>query len=40
MCAGDADQLLKCVEVLDKIRKMGVQPNEITYSVLIVACER
>lgn len=39
MCAGEADQLLKSVEVLDEMKKK-VQPNEITYSVLIVACER
>ncbi|URE22484.1 PPR repeat [Musa troglodytarum] len=36
---GEADQLLKSVEVLDEMKKKGVQPNEITYSVLIVACE-
>lgn len=40
MCAGEADQVLKSVEVLDEMKKKGVQPNEITYSVLIVACER
>jgi len=38
--AGDGDQLVKSVEVLDEIKEAGVQPNIITYSVLIVACEK
>ncbi|OEL25926.1 Pentatricopeptide repeat-containing protein MRL1, chloroplastic [Dichanthelium oligosanthes] len=37
---GDGDQVLKAVDVLNEMNKIGVCPNEITYSVLFVACER
>lgn len=36
----DGDQVLKSAEVLNEIKELGVRPNEITYSVLCVACER
>ncbi|XP_044968593.1 pentatricopeptide repeat-containing protein MRL1, chloroplastic isoform X1 [Hordeum vulgare subsp. vulgare] len=36
----DNDQVIKSAEVLNEIRELGVRPNEITYSVLCVACER
>uniref|UniRef100_A0ACD5TPR5 Uncharacterized protein n=1 Tax=Avena sativa TaxID=4498 RepID=A0ACD5TPR5_AVESA len=36
----DGDQVLKSAEVLNEIKEFGVCPNEITYSVLCVACER
>ncbi|KAG8095408.1 hypothetical protein GUJ93_ZPchr0012g22106 [Zizania palustris] len=36
----DGDQVLKSVEVLNEMKKLAVRPNEITYSVLFVACER
>ncbi|KAF8655211.1 hypothetical protein HU200_061214 [Digitaria exilis] len=34
------DQVLKAVNVLNEMNSLGVHPNEITYSVLFVACER
>ncbi|VAH15581.1 unnamed protein product [Triticum turgidum subsp. durum] len=36
----DGDQVLKAAEVLNEIKELRVRPNEITYSVLCVACER
>ncbi|KAG2538434.1 hypothetical protein PVAP13_9NG548900 [Panicum virgatum] len=36
----DGDQVIKAVDVLNEMNKIGVCPNEITYSVLFVACER
>ncbi|XP_025793671.1 pentatricopeptide repeat-containing protein MRL1, chloroplastic isoform X3 [Panicum hallii] len=36
----DGDQVLKAVDVLNEMNRIGVCPNEITYSVLFVACER
>ncbi|KAK1325899.1 Pentatricopeptide repeat-containing protein [Acorus calamus] len=38
LCEGD--QLKKSVEVLGELKRVGVVPNTITYSVLIVACEK
>lgn len=40
MVTGDGDQLQKAVEVLDEQKKVGVLPNIITYSVLLVASEK
>lgn len=37
---GDGDQVLKAVDVLNDMNRFGLRPNEITYSVLFVACER
>lgn len=37
---GDGDQVLKAVDILNEMNRLGVHPNEITYSVLFVACER
>ncbi|XP_048573735.1 pentatricopeptide repeat-containing protein MRL1, chloroplastic isoform X2 [Triticum urartu] len=36
----DGDQVLKAAEVLNEMKELRVRPNEITYSVLCVACER
>ncbi|WVZ58406.1 hypothetical protein U9M48_008682 [Paspalum notatum var. saurae] len=36
----DGDQVLKAVDVFNDMNGLGVCPNEITYSVLSVACER
>ncbi|RLN41866.1 pentatricopeptide repeat-containing protein MRL1, chloroplastic isoform X1 [Panicum miliaceum] len=36
----DGDQVLKAVDALNEMNRIGVCPNEITYSVLFVACER
>ncbi|PKA57985.1 Pentatricopeptide repeat-containing protein [Apostasia shenzhenica] len=36
----DGDQLTKSVEVLDEMKRAGVRPNVVTYSILIVACEK
>lgn len=38
--AGDGDQLVKAVEILNEIKEVGIQPNTVTYSILLVACER
>uniref|UniRef100_A0A0D9XI89 PROP1-like PPR domain-containing protein n=1 Tax=Leersia perrieri TaxID=77586 RepID=A0A0D9XI89_9ORYZ len=38
LCEGD--QVLKSIQVLNEMTKLGVSPNQITYSVLFVACER
>ncbi|KAL6622953.1 hypothetical protein ACP70R_032832 [Stipagrostis hirtigluma subsp. patula] len=36
----DGDQVSKAVDALIEMNGLGVRPNEITYSVLFVACER
>lgn len=36
----DGDQVSKAVDVLNEMYRFGLRPNEITYSVLFVACER
>ncbi|TVU31282.1 hypothetical protein EJB05_22963, partial [Eragrostis curvula] len=36
----DGDQVSKAVDVLNEMNRFGLRPNEITYSVLFVACER
>ncbi|KAK3157378.1 hypothetical protein QOZ80_2AG0120780 [Eleusine coracana subsp. coracana] len=36
----DGDQVSKAVDVLNEMNRFGLHPNEITYSVLFVACER
>ncbi|XP_072954156.1 pentatricopeptide repeat-containing protein MRL1, chloroplastic isoform X1 [Typha angustifolia] len=36
----DDGLVMRSVEVLNETRKLGVQPNDITYAVLIVACEK
>ncbi|CAN6311475.1 unnamed protein product [Urochloa humidicola] len=36
----DGDQVLMAVDVLNEMKRIGVCPNEITYSVLFVAYER
>ncbi|KAF3327099.1 pentatricopeptide repeat-containing protein MRL1 [Carex littledalei] len=33
-------QILKSIAIIDEMKKVGVQPNDITYSVLIIACEK
>ncbi|GAB2267625.1 hypothetical protein Dimus_002606 [Dionaea muscipula] len=38
--AGQGDQLHKAVEVLSEVKKVGLRPNDITYSVLFVTCEK
>nr|CAB3494899.1 unnamed protein product [Digitaria exilis] len=37
---GACCNVLKAVNVLNEMNSLGVHPNEITYSVLFVACER
>ena len=37
---GEADQLPKAMEVLLEMKEMGLFPNTITYSMLLVASER
>ena len=37
---GDGGKLRKAVEVLEELKDIGVCPNVITYSILIVACEK
>lgn len=37
---GDGDQLRKSVDILAEMKEFGVPPNTITYSVLLVACEK
>ena len=37
---GEADQLPKAMEVLLEMKEMGLCPNTITYSMLLVASER
>lgn len=34
---GEADQLQKAIEVLFEIKRQGLCPNTITYSILLVA---
>ncbi|KAL9414695.1 hypothetical protein AB3S75_043037 [Citrus x aurantiifolia] len=36
----DGDQLPKTMEVLSDMKSLGLRPNTITYSILLVACER
>ncbi|PWZ57105.1 Pentatricopeptide repeat-containing protein MRL1, chloroplastic [Zea mays] len=40
MLVSNGDQVLKAVDILNEMNILGVHPNEITYSVLFVACER
>ncbi|MQL78945.1 hypothetical protein Taro_011369, partial [Colocasia esculenta] len=40
LTAGNGNQLLKAVEVLGEMKEAGVSPNAVTYSILIVACEK
>ena len=38
--AGDGDQLPKALEVFSEMKRMGLCPNTITYSILLVASEK
>lgn len=40
LITGDGDQLYKAVDILAEMKKAGVCPNDITYSVLLMACEK
>lgn len=37
---GEANQLPKAMEVLSEMEELGLSPNTITYSILLVASER
>lgn len=39
-CTGDGDQLEKALEVLSEMNVIGLSPNSITYSILLVASEK
>lgn len=37
---GAGDQLQKAIEVLSEMNTIGLSPNSITYSILLVASEK
>lgn len=37
---GDGDQFQKALEVLFEMKGLGLRPNSITFSILIVASEK
>lgn len=37
---GDGDQLQKAMEVLTEMKGIGLRPNSVTYSILVVASEK